>query len=548
MRRRRGWIILLFVLWGVDGLPAVEATAPDGLPAPMRTSGRTFVIPFRAPKGTSPGSEPRRVLLNVSKDLGVTWEEAGEAPPSAGSFTYRGDVDGEYWFRLRTIDSEGRMRGSIGPDMRVLVNAGGPRLAGRAWKGENGEIVCRFAAVDDSIDLGRIVVEWRSTEEPQWQAIAASPVLSRESPAHVLGEEFWWAGDRTVGLIVRVSVHDSAGNRSVKQFPLEPADPGVDQAALAAEIGAPALPSSSSTGPALPSAIASGDGFPPVESIVAHDTSAPKGGTSSAFAQTGESRRPADGTLFRAASTRSVDVSARQPLATELGLGLGTASSYRGRPLHLSRSRSFAWNYTLPPGATQSRVELWGTRDGGVTWQRFAEDADCKSPIDVHLQEAALYGFRLEIGPADAPFGLTPRSGESPDCWLGVDEEAPVVKLNRADAEKTGDGLAVQIDYESSDPLLVPSGARLSYGPSPVGPWVTIADGLEGTGSYRWTPDRSVPAEVHLRVESRDAAGNVGLANTPGPVLLSVERKTGSLETILPIPDDVRLERASEQP
>jgi hypothetical protein len=516
------------------------AAAPDGLPALARTQGRTFSIPFRPPRAASADAEPRRVLLHVSRDLGLTWEDAGEAAPSAGSFSFRADVDGEYWFRLRTVDAEGRIRGGLGPDVRVLVNAAGPRVAGRVWRGENGEVVCRFAAVDDSIDVGRTVVEWRSTAEPQWQSVAASPVLSRESPAHLLGEEFWWAGDRTAGLVVRVSVFDASGNRSVKQFPLEQNDPGVDQGALAAEIGAPPLPSP--PGPAgtttasvmRPPAASTEDARPP-----AGDSGGVSPPGLDAWSAGGTGRRSADGSLYRAASARSVEGAPRPDSPPPWDIPADGSPTYRGRPLHLSRSRSFAWQYALPPDSTASRVELWGTLDGGVTWQRFAEDPDGESPIDVHLGEAALYGFRLEIGPADSAFGFGPRSGDSPDCWLGIDEEAPAVRLLRAAAERTDGGTSLRIDYESRDPLLLPTGTRLSYAPSAVGPWVTIAEGLEANGSFQWSPDRSVPAEVHLRVESRDAAGNVGLADSTGPVSLSVERTTGRLQGIVPVPSDL---------
>lgn len=530
----------------------VPAAAPDGLPPLARSHERHFSIPFRPPKAASADAEPRRVLLNVSRDLGLTWEDAGEAAPAAGSFSFRADVDGEYWFRLRTVDAEGRIRGGLGPDVRVLVNAAGPRLAGRVWKGENGEVVCRFAAVDDSIDIGRTAVEWRSTAESQWQSVAASPVLSRESPAHLLGEEFWWAGDRTAGLMVRVSVFDAAGNRSVKQFPLEATDPGVDQGRLAAEIGAPPLPPApaaaaadqlnasvirppaAEAGDTRPSSADSGGGDP---SRFGEWSMAGRPDTPPLPAPAGTGRRPADGSLYRAASARAGDGAGRHSIPT-WEIPAGAASTYRGRPLHLSRTRSFAWQYALPPDSTASRVELWGTLDGGVTWQRFAEDPDGKSPIDVHLEEAALYGFRLEVGPADSAFGFGPRSGESPDCWLGIDEAAPTVRILTVAAERTAGGTSLRIDYESHDPLLLPAGTRLSYAPSAVGPWVTIAEGLEPNGSYRWSPDRSVPAEVHLRVESRDAAGNVGLADSTGPVSLSVERTTGRLQGIVPVPSE----------
>ena len=111
------------------GLPAVgQPSAQPGLPELLRTKNRTFAIPFRIPKSEDPDAEaaPQKVVLNVSTDMGVNWQAAGEAAPSATSFTYRAESDGEYWFRLRAVDKKGRSRGGEGPDIRVLVDAATP--------------------------------------------------------------------------------------------------------------------------------------------------------------------------------------------------------------------------------------------------------------------------------------------------------------------------------------------------------------------------------------------------------------------------------------
>jgi tetraacyldisaccharide 4'-kinase len=65
----------------------------------------------------------------------------------------------------------------------------------------------------------------------------ADAVLAREAPAHLVGEAIWWAGEKIDQLTVRIAVSDSAGNQTVRQFSLEPSDPGIDQSALAEELG-----------------------------------------------------------------------------------------------------------------------------------------------------------------------------------------------------------------------------------------------------------------------------------------------------------------------
>ncbi len=213
----------------------------------------------------------------------------------------------------------------------------------------------------------------------------------------------------------------------------------------------------------------------------------------------------------------------------------GGSLEYRGRPLQLTRSRRFAWDYDLPPGGAAQRAELWTTQDGGVTWQRASVDADGRSPIDVALPAAGLYGARLEFAAAaDAPTG--PRSGTAPDVWVGVDEEPPqaeLVSVVRDDASPTP---TIVIQYAVRDPLIAPKSVRLLYSPNADGPWATIRDGAENQGEHRWTPDRTVPASVFIRVEAADAAGNVGFAASSEPVPTAVPRAGGRLGGLRPLP------------
>ncbi len=535
----------------------LDAAEPGGLPPAARIRQRTFSIPFSLPKPSSAEAAPRQVVMDASRDLGATWQTVGQVAPSAGSFTYTADADGEYWFRLRTIDSQGRLRGGEGPDTRVVVDAAGPKLVGRAWKGGDGEVICRFAATDDSVNLESVVVEYRSTVEPQWKRVAAQPVLARESPAHLLGEEIWWAGEKTDGLVVRVTLADASGNPATKQFTLETVDPRVDQATLARELGVPPLPGVGgglATSPALaavpspapPAAasVLSPDGWPaerapawspesignPLRRSAGEDVRSVL-----ALPGGGGSTPPATGPLsFTAARPATAKPSAAEGLPGGVVGTAGGGLEYRGRPLQIVASRKFAWDYELPESkpAGRMRVELWGTRDGGVTWQRFAQDEDNASPIDVTLAEPGLYGFRLEITD-ERDAAESPRSGELPDSWLGVDETAPEVEiLSVARDEPQAGGSAIRaivVRYSVRDPLLLPQSTGIEYAPGPDGPFVPIADRLEAVGEYRWIPDRGVPARVHLRVTARDAAGNLGKATTTEAVVISAPRSVGRL-------------------
>ncbi|NBP79539.1 hypothetical protein EBU58_02240, partial [bacterium] len=199
------------------------------LPEPIRTNRPVFTIPFQLEESTAAESAPQRVILAVSRDLGATWRDVDDVIPTARQFTYRATSDGEYWFRLRAEDAQGRQRGGNGPDVRVILNASGPRVAARAWLGPDGEVVCRFAAFDDTLDLASLRLEYRTAAEPNWQPIDAVAMLSRESPAHLVGEELWWAGDDPKGLTVRLTIQDASGNPTTQHVTLQPSDPGVSQ-------------------------------------------------------------------------------------------------------------------------------------------------------------------------------------------------------------------------------------------------------------------------------------------------------------------------------
>jgi len=548
------WLIAVHLFCACCPTHAAEPAAA-GLPEAVRTKHRTFTIPFRLPKSEDPDPDaaPQRVLLHVSKDLGVSWQAAGETAPAAGSFTYKADADGEYWFRLRAVDRKGRTRGGEGADVRVLVDAAGPRLAARVWKGTDGEILCRYAAADDSLRLDSLKVEYKQPGDAGWKTLAAQGILARESPAHLVGEEIWWAGEKVTTLAVRITVADGSGNQTVRQFALEPSDPRVDQGALAAELGVPALPESGAdpvadvavsaprasepTGLATRDRAAGGRWRP--EAAGAWADGQPQASGPAQQAAPATVAKPAVAALLpqaddRAAALRPTDAAALQATGAS-----GAAAEYRGRPLHITKSRRFTWDYEAPPTRPASgalRAELWTTRDGGVTWQQTAVDHDGRSPIEVRLAEQGLFGVRLELVAETAGSDGGPRSGDMPDAWVGVDEQAPEVDIAAVTRDESSGGDALLIRYACRDPLIVPQAARLLYSPNAEGPWATIAEAQENQGEYRWQPGRTVPSRVYIRIEAADAAGNVGGVTSDEPVSVAAARFGGKLGGLRVLP------------
>ncbi len=557
-------LLILALVAGFFAMASVRADSlanAAGLPKLIRTKHRSFAIPFKLPESKDPDTEaaPQRVILNVSKDLGATWSVAGETAPTAGTFAYTADTDGEYWFRLRAIDKKGRSRGSEGPDIRVLVDAAGPRLAARVWKGADGEIICRYAATDDSLNLETLTLEYRGGQEKGWKSVAADAVLAREAPAHMVGEAIWWAGERVDQLVVKLAITDTSGNQTVKQFSLDAKDPGIDQSALARELGLAPLPTASAASDAASS---DADMSTPTEAAPATRSVMTTGEPASpwpaetaswsdpsAAVESATPRRPNGPTAIPAAAgllPRAKIDAARQTPPTASAAMLAAVSGveggpleYRGRPLHLVNTRRFAWDYEIPAirrTAGPLRAELWTTIDGGVTWQRAATDKQCQSPITVELPDTGFYGVRLELV-ADVPDAEGgPRTGSEPDAWVGVDDEAPQVELIAVDRDEPGTDDTLIIRYAARDPLLTGNSVRLMYSPNPSGPWATIAAGLANEGMHRWEPGKSVPARAFLRVEATDAAGNLGSAVSAEPVSVAPTRVPGRLGSLRALP------------
>lgn len=203
----------------------------------------------------------------------------------------------------------------------------------------------------------------------------------------------------------------------------------------------------------------------------------------------------------------------------------------------LVNSRSFALEYEVEDvgGWGVSKVQLWGTRDGGQTWHFYAQDDDNRSPLYVTVDGEGVYGFRIVVQSAAGPSGFPPQAGDQPELWVGVDLQRPQAELLSVE---TGEGNLSDhliLRWRADDDNLEPRPISLLYSSRPAGPWSAVATGLENTGSYAWRLDRYVPSQLYLRLEVRDTAGNLSAYQTAKPVRLDRPEPTGSLRAVEPL-------------
>jgi hypothetical protein len=202
-------------------------------------------------------------------------------------------------------------------------------------------------------------------------------------------------------------------------------------------------------------------------------------------------------------------------------------------------SRTFALEYQIEnigEGGV-SKVELWGTRDSGLTWRSFAIDDDNRSPLTVTVDDEGLYGFRIIVEAAGEPGGHAPRSGDRPELWVGVDLRRPKVELTAAEAGSGDLAGRLILRWQASDTNLEPRPIGLFYSSRPGGPWSTIATSMANTGRYDWQLERHLPPKIYLRVEARDLAGNLAAFQTSEPVTIDLPPPTvrpGAVEPLGP--------------
>jgi hypothetical protein len=215
--------------------------------------------------------------------------------------------------------------------------------------------------------------------------------------------------------------------------------------------------------------------------------------------------------------------------------------------------------YDLTPisPADVRAVELWITADGGQSWRKIASDDDRCSPVAAKVDADGTYGFRLLVHRQGGPVELPPGAGQPPELVVEVDQTEPKCHLTRVDqvgtAIRTGpaaprlSGPAIPtgsqpshggdlvISWAASDRHLAQRPVTLRWSHSPTGPWRTIAQGLENTGSYTWPMPERLPAEVFLRLEVRDAADNVGQFTAERAITPQLPTPQGRLRAVQPL-------------
>jgi len=167
-----------------------------------------FVIPFNV---DVTGQAPREIQLEVSENGGRSWKLDSSADVRTKQFQFNAKSDGEYQFRLKTLDSQGRSFDNPGEPLRILVDTKKPEGRLVVDIDQRGVMQAEFEIADLALDAATIQLSYQTKEMSQWRDIPIE-LSSGQNPAELFGTGSWSIPNETRQLVVRLIAKDKAGN------------------------------------------------------------------------------------------------------------------------------------------------------------------------------------------------------------------------------------------------------------------------------------------------------------------------------------------------
>ncbi len=167
-----------------------------------------FVIPFNV---DATGQAPREIQLEVSENGGRSWKLDSSGDVRTKQFHFKARVDGEYQFRLKTLDSQGRSFDNPGEPLRVLVDTTKPEAKLVVDIDPRGIMQAEFEIADLSLDTSTIQLAYQTEGLTQWRDIPIE-LSPGQRPGETFGTGSWSLPNGSRQLVVRLTAKDKAGN------------------------------------------------------------------------------------------------------------------------------------------------------------------------------------------------------------------------------------------------------------------------------------------------------------------------------------------------
>jgi hypothetical protein len=542
--------------WG--GSPPVTSS-----PAATYWHERVFLIPYQVqPHGNLEG-QLNKVELLVSRDGATDWKSLGKAEFNVKGFRYYASTDGDFWFALRLYDRRGQLlqTGPIQPQLHVVVDTVQPVLSIAGSFDVDGAIVLRYEATDRNLQPTGLVIQsqtggqaWVDVPLGRHDVQQTDRLMGRVRLPAAPEATRHWGGD---SVKFRASIADRAGHVTHATTEIPPDGPRLHASGSqwinqthdttmtdtrALDRGASGRAATTETPPTgTPYAPAAGASRG--RSALDWPAFQPARRTPAQLVASGQANR-------QAGSGGAGSGGAIPPQTPRHGSGLVPGEEAQGwigksslpvgqidQAMRMVGARTFDIEYDLdsvgPWGV--AKVELWGTSNQGQTWESYCVDYDNRSPVRVTVPGGGIYGFRILVDGANGASASPPRSGDPPELEVRVDLKGPTAQLQPIERGRGNLVDHLVIRWTAGDDNLEPKPISLFYSSVPNGPWSTIAARLENTGQYFWRLQRHVPERFYLRLEVRDTAGNLTIAQSPTPVALDRPQPTGRLRGVRPI-------------
>lgn len=533
--KRNAWAMLAGLALGGGSLAAEP-------PGDSFFNDRKLNIPITMPANLR--KEITKLTLFVSTDQGKTWRQEMTAGPADEKFEFNAASDGPHWFNVAYTDKAGTSSPreteiyNGPPQLKVVIDTRPPVLKLEVTERAGDLVSLAWEAKDDALDDGRTRLEFKPEGSSEWRPLDLGSNVSKGQKRFTVG---------TTGPVsVRYVAADLAGNASQQQ--VEATQTTTSSESSKQSVGRPT--SLSSEPPTLPSAPASSaPALPPTlptaqSGAEAFRPAAPVAPPASPPAPASDGTRPVASAASPSTRTNVPMAEASQPgrggvvpLAASSPASAPANNTHRSAagPLLHTNQLSLELDYEIPkmgPSGVGS-VELWVTQDNGRTWKRAGEKQDPQPPFKFDAPGEGVYGFTMIVKNRAGIGRKEPGPGDQPELRVEVDTTPPTAALYPVEADYSRKDTLYLI-WKVEDKNLTATPIRMQWAKEQGGPWQDVAPDLANSGRHKWKMPEDLPYRIYLRLEARDLAGNVSVAETPEPVLVDLTEPEIRIKGLVP--------------
>ena len=186
-------------------------------PKPYVTRQLRFGVPFDVNENPQNLSE---VQLFVSNDRGYSWNLFRRQLPGTREFPFAARGDGEYWFAIKTVDMQKRVKPESNPqaELVVIVDTKNPALSFNVHTDPSGKLVGWWRAVDPNLDPESIKIQYRPHSPfrvnlARWKQASFDPPPATSDGIYE-AKATWWPITDSLTIDIQARISDKAGNVS----------------------------------------------------------------------------------------------------------------------------------------------------------------------------------------------------------------------------------------------------------------------------------------------------------------------------------------------